>query len=119
MRLNIAKVANNSFFNPNFIKERTLTLSFNGNRWLRQMEYDLGSIVKNSVPYAFFTASIASFSAGNNLIGAGLALYPLMSILTRSEALRDENGQVVPRHQDMHPEEAERRQRTAQQKPSV
>lgn len=109
MKLNIGKKAENVFFNPDFIKERTLTLSFDGGKIFRPMEYDLLAIVGKAVPYAFAVAATLQYSSGNIRTGIFLSIIPTIDILTKSEAIRTLSGELTARFQDNHPDEVKRR----------
>ena len=110
MRFNFSRKAENDLLNPNAVRERTLSIAFKGNKILRSSEYDLGRIAGNSLPFVFLTAAIDQFSAGNTGTGLMLSVVPALSILGRSQVMRDENNEIVPRYQDMDPEAVARRE---------
>ena len=110
MKINVVEKQENYLFNPDFIRENTITVSFNGGDILRPMEFDLLQMAGKALPYAFAGAAALAYSSGDIGKGLFLSVIPALDVITNSGAIRDSAGRLTSRFQDMHPDEVKNRE---------
>ncbi len=91
MKFKVVEKEENAILNPDFYKEKTLRLQFDGNYYLKGFDLDIPSVIGHGLKYAFAVASFASFMAGQPLLGTVMAAIPVIDCLGRAMLYHDKD----------------------------